>query len=83
MNLKVKSFSVGLGLGAIICYIAAFSLGYTSAIALPNPIYNWAKEYSAHFPVIFAWDIVVVQFFGIGILATISTFIVLKLTSLK
>ena len=83
MNLKVKSFSVGLGLGTIICYIAVFSLGYTSAIALPNPIYNWAKEYSAHLPVIFAWDLVVVQFLGIGILAAISTFIVLKLTSLK
>jgi len=83
MNLKFKSFGIGLGLGAIIFYIAAFFIGFTSAIALPSPVYNWAKEYSAHVPVIFAWDLFVVQFFGIGILAAISTYIVLRFTSLK
>jgi hypothetical protein len=83
MNLKLKSFGIGLGLGAIICYIAAFFIGFTSAIALPSPVYNWAKEYSVLVPVIFAWDLFVVQFFGIGILAAISTYIVLRFTSLK
>jgi hypothetical protein len=83
MNLKLKSFGIGFGLGAIICYIAAFFIGFTSAIALPSPVYNWAKEYSAHLPVIFAWDLFVVQFFGIGILAAISTYIAVRFTSLK
>ncbi|MGN0921728.1 MAG: hypothetical protein ACI4NJ_08425 [Cellvibrio sp.] len=83
MNLKSKSLIVGFGLGAIIYHIAWFFIGYTAAITLPGPIYNWAKENSAHAPVIFVWDLFVVQLFGIGILAGISTYLVLRLTSLK
>ena len=83
MNLKSKSLIIGSGLGAIIYHIAWLFIGYTAAITLPGPIYNWAKENSAHVPVIFVWDLFVVQLLGIGILAAISTYLVLRLTSLK
>src|SRR5690606_6056258 len=83
MNLKIKSLIVGFGLGAIIYHIAAFFIGYTAAITLPSSIYNWARENSANMPVIFVWDLFVVQLLGVGILAAISTYLVLRLTSLK
>lgn len=83
MNLKIKSLIIGFGLGAIIYHIAAFFIGYTVAIALPSSIYNWARENSAGMPILFVWDLFVVQLLGIGILAAISTYLVLRLTSLK
>jgi uncharacterized oligopeptide transporter (OPT) family protein len=82
VNLKSKSLIVGFGLGSIIYHIAGFFIGYTAAIALPGSIYSWSKETSAHVPVNFLWDLFVVQLLGVGILAAISTYLLLRLRNL-
>lgn len=84
MNIKVKSILAGAVLGAIVFYIAAyFILGYTAAIVLPGSIADWAKENSANFPVLFVWELLVVQLLGIGILSAIAAYLLLRITSLK
>lgn len=84
MNAKVKSLLAGAVLGAIVFYIAAyFILGHTAAIVLPGSIADWAKENSANFPVLFVWELLVVQLLGIGILSAIAAYLLLRITSLK
>lgn len=84
MNIKVKSALAGAVLGAIVVYVAAYSiLGYTAAIVLPGSIADWAKENSANFPVLFVWELLVVQLLGIGILSVITVYLLLRITSLK
>lgn len=84
MNAKVKSILAGAVLGAIVFYIAAyFILGYTAAIVLPGSIADWANENSANFPVLFVWELFVVQLLGIGILSAIAAYLLLRITSLK
>lgn len=84
MNAKVKSLLAGAALGAVVFYVAAyFILGYTAAIVLPGSIADWAKENSANFPVLFVWELLVVQLLGIGILSAIAVYLLLRITSLK
>ncbi|MFZ6818749.1 hypothetical protein [Undibacterium sp. Ji22W] len=83
MNLKLKSFITGAALGAIVYQIAVHLIGFTAALAIPTSIVSWAKENSANGPVLFVWDLFVVQLLGIGLLAAISTYSFLKLASLK
>lgn len=84
MNAKVKSLLAGAALGAIVFYVAAyFILGHTAAIVLPGSIADWAKENSANFPVLFVWELLVVQLLGIGILSAIAAYLLLRITSLK
>jgi hypothetical protein len=84
MNAEVKSIFAGAVLGAIVFYIAAyFILGHTAAIVLPGSIADWAKENSANFPVLFVWELLVVQLLGIGILSAIAAYLLLRITSLK
>lgn len=81
MNIKVKSLFAGAVSGAIVFHIAAFFiLGYTAAIVLPGSIADWAKENSMRFPVLLLWDLLVVQLLGIGILAAIASYLVVKVT---
>lgn len=83
MNIKVKSVLAGAVLGAIVFYVAAyFILGYTAAIVLPGSIADWAKENSMRFPVLFLWDLLVVQLLGIGVLSAIAVYLFLRMTSL-
>ena len=83
VNIKFKSLIVGAILGAIVFQIAIYFIGYTAAIALPSSLSNWAAERSATIPVIFVWDLLVVQLLGVGILAALSTYVLLKLSYLK
>lgn len=83
MNIKFKSIVAGAALGTIVFQIAIYFIGYTAAIVLPSSISNWAAEHSAITPVIFVWDLLVVQLLGIGVLAAVSTYTLLKLSSLK
>lgn len=83
MNIKFKSVIVGTILGAIVFQIAIYFIGYTSAITLPSSIAGWAAKNSATMHVIFVWDLLVVQLLGIGILAALSTYTLLKLSYLK
>lgn len=82
MNIKFKSLIFGSVLGAIIFNIAVYSIGFTSAITLPSAIGNWATESSVVVPVLFVWDLFVVQLLGIGILAALATYILLRFSSL-
>jgi len=83
VTIKFKSLIVGAILGAIVFQIAIYFIGYTSAITLPSSIASWATKNSATMLVIFVWDLLVVQLLGIGILATLSTYALLKLSSFK
>lgn len=84
MNIKIKSILAGAVLGAIVFYVAVyFILGYTAAIVLPGSIADWAKENSANFPLLFVWELLVVQLLGVGILSAIATYLLLRVTSLK
>lgn len=84
MNIKVKSILAGAVLGAIVFYVAAyFTLGHTAAIVLPGSIADWAKENSANFPVLFVWELLVVQLLGIGVLSAITVYLLLRVSSLK
>ncbi|MEN0038784.1 MAG: hypothetical protein AAGC78_17030 [Cellvibrio sp.] len=82
MNIQLKSLVVGSILGAIIFNIAVYSIGFTSAITLPSAIANWATENSVVFSVLFVWDLFVVQLLGIGILAALATYLLLRFSSL-
>ncbi|HCS66651.1 MAG TPA: hypothetical protein DIW64_22750 [Cellvibrio sp.] len=82
MNIKIKSILAGAVLGAVIYHVAAFFiLGYTAAIVLPGSIANWAAENSARFPVMFMWDLLVVQLLGIGILSALATYLMSRTKS--
>jgi hypothetical protein len=51
-------------------------VGYTSAIAMPSSIYNFAKENAANFPVLFIWDLRIVKLLGIGIVTAVFTYLI-------
>ena len=83
MSIKLKSMVLGSGLAMIVYQIAIQLLGYTAAIAIPAPIAHWAIENSAQIFLLFVWDLLVVQFLGIGILAALAVFFVLRLAPLN
>ncbi len=83
MNIKFKSLIIGAALGVIVFQIAIYFIGYTVAIALPSSLSNWAAEHSATTLVIFVWDLLAVQFLGVGVLAALSTYVLLKHSHLK
>ncbi len=81
MSTKIKSIFAGAVLGSVIYHIAAFFiLGHTAAIVLPGSISNWAAENSVRFPVIFMWELLVVQLLGIGILSALVIYLISKST---
>lgn len=83
MNGKIKSFIAGSVLGAIVYAIATYTLGFTSAIAIPNSIYTWTKINSVHTPILFVWDLCVVQLLGVGLLAAAVSYLLVRSTSLS
>jgi len=82
MNIKIKSILIGAVLGAVIYHIAIFFiLGYTAAIVLPGSIANWAAENSVRFPLMFMWELLVVQLLGIGFLSALATYLISRAAS--
>lgn len=83
MNLKLKSVILGSGLAWIVFQVAIHLLGYLSAVALPISIAEWAVQNSAQIFVLFVWDLLVVQLFGIGLLTAFAIYLLLRYTSLS
>lgn len=82
MNTKIKSIFAGAVLGTVVYHIAAFFiLGHTAAIVLPGSIANWAAENSVRFPVIFMWELLVVQLLGVGILSALAIYLISRTKS--
>ncbi|GGY73802.1 hypothetical protein GCM10011613_18850 [Cellvibrio zantedeschiae] len=81
MNTKLSSIFIGAILGGIVFLLAINLIGYTAAIVLPSSISTWAKEHSVTAIVLFVWDMLIIQLLGIGILAALSTYILLKISS--
>ena len=59
--------------GIIVSFIAVYLLGYTTAIAMPTGFLAFFGSYS-----IFVWDLFVVNFLGIGIIAFLFAFLVFR-----
>lgn len=79
---KIKSLLSGAVLGAVVFYIAGFFiLGHTAAIVLPDSIAHWAAESSVRFPVMFIWELIVVQLLGVGILSALASYLITRVTS--
>ena len=83
MNTKLSSIFIGAILGGINFLLAINLIGYTAAIVLPSSISTWATEHSLIALVLFVWDILIIQLLGVGILAALSTYTLLKLSSLN
>ena len=83
MNAKLSSIFIGAILGVIVFLLATNLIGYTAAIVLPSSISTWATEHSVIAPVLFVWDILIIQLLGIGILVALSNYTLLKLSSLN
>nr|WP_315482809.1 hypothetical protein [uncultured Undibacterium sp.] len=83
MSIKLKSMVLGSGLAIFVFQVAIHLLGYTAAIAIPAPISHWAAENSTQIFVLFLWDLLVVQFLGIGILAALAILFLLRLAPLS
>lgn len=83
MNIKLLSLIVGAISGVVVCQIAVYFLGYTAAITLPASIADWAADRSASFLVFFVWDLFVVQFLGIGLLAAVVSYVLLTFSRFK
>ena len=82
MNIKLKSLILGSLLGIIIFNVAVYSIGFTAAITLSPSIANWATDNSVVIPMLFVWDLLIVQLLGIGILAALATYLLLKIIPL-
>lgn len=83
MNLKLKSMIFGSGMALIVFQIGIHLLGYLSAVALPASIGDWAIENSAQIFVLFVWDLLVVQLFGIGLLTALAIYLLLRYMTLS
>lgn len=77
MNKRLRSLIVGAVSGAIVFQIAVYFLGYTAAITVPASIADWAVDRSVSLPLLFVWELFVVQFLGIGVLAAVVSYVLL------
>lgn len=73
----------GSGLALIVFQIGIHLIGYFSAVALPVSIVDWAVENSAQIFVLFVWDLLVVQLFGIGLLTALAIYLLLRYMTLS
>jgi len=69
MNLTKNTLS-SVAVGLIIAFLGAYLIGFTFAFTMPSGIVNF----------MWAWDILVVQFLGFGLLAIVSSYSVAYLT---
>ena len=68
MSIKWKEVLLTIIGGALITLIGVYLIGYTAALTMPK----WFSPY------ILVWEILVVQFLGVGIIAAIVSFILIK-----
>ncbi len=83
MVLNIKSVLAGAILGVAVFMVATYAIGFTAAIAMPKGLAEWALQNSLAALVLFLWDLVIVNLFGIGLLSFAAVFILVKFSSLN
>jgi hypothetical protein len=68
--------------GIAIATVGYWLLGYTAAIAAPTQWFEWFNSTLGSYAGLVAWEMLVVQFLGVGLVATLVAFLVVKYTSL-
>ena len=75
MNKLQYSLLTGLALGVLIAIVGTPLLGYTNAISTPKLLWSWSTNPTI---MLITWDLLVVQLLGIGILATLATYLLVQ-----
>ncbi len=76
------STTVSVAAGILIAVAGSWLLGYTAAIPAPNGWFQWFSSTLGSYAGLVTWEMLVVQFPGVGLLAALVAFLVVRYTSL-
>ena len=79
---QVGSTIVSLAAGILIAVAGDWLLGHTAAIPAPAGWFHWFNNTWGSYAGLVIWEILVVQFLGVGLLAALAAFLVVRYASL-
>ena len=79
---QVGSTAVSIAAGILIAVAGSWLLGYTAAIPAPAGWFHWFNSTLGSYAGLVTWEMLVVQFPGVGLLAALVAFLVVRYTSL-
>ncbi|BAO45292.1 hypothetical protein [Thiolapillus brandeum] len=81
MNQTLNAF-ISMAAGSMVALISSWLLGYTAAIPMPTAWLDWFNGSLGGYAGLVAWEMLVVQFPGVGLLAACIAFLVVRYVAL-